>query len=440
MNVTQFKISTTLLVVCFTSQLFSDNQSSSLQAPFTATTFAKRIRGTGSLVDTIQTADKSYVSVSRINSEGKVRSFLVRKIASSGRRVWERILRLQVELSASLNAITQTTDGGYILAGQSLGCSPSVACWEFLSQGILIKLRSNGTVVWKREYSTSSNLATFKSLVSTADGGVIVTGTTAYGAIILARYTSTGSILWSKSFPNLRVNVFPYLQLVQTPNNSLILVANAGALVIKVNEAGGILWKKSLQMPNLSVQTIAATSDNGIILAGSCKRNCKQLFVVRLKADGSVQSKLRYSLQVARVGSVTDIIQTSDGGFTITGSVDDTENRSRVFVAKIDSKGKASFQRTFHISGFGEFSVFALSHGYLLFGSTDRDTIILKLDSQGLRPGCGLVSSAAIAPIPFGNLRISQRQISAAADLSLGTSDLAGSSIAARRPESDLCP
>jgi hypothetical protein len=436
-----------ILVVCFASQLFSDNQSSSLQAPFTATTFAKRITATGSLVDTIQTADNSYVSVSRLNST----NFLVRKIASSGARVWERILRLQVEGLASRAAVTQTTDGGYILAGFSTVCVND--CFDygrFEHTGILIKLRPNGTVAWKRKYSTSNKIAAFTSLVSTADGGVIVTGITDY-SLTLVRYTSNGTILWSKSFPDLDID-FSSPQLVQTPNNSLILVADervrSAAFVIKINDSGAILWKKSLQLPpDLSVQTIAATSDNGIVLAGSCQYECKHLFVVRLKADGSVKSKLRYSLQVAfsllvaSVGAVTDIIQTSYGGFTITGSVYDSENSSSVFVAKIDSKEKVSFQRTFRTSASLGVSVFTLSDGYLLFGSTDRqDTIILKLDSQGLLPGCDRVSSPPISPIPFGNLTISERQINGTVGLHLVTSDLAGSSIAARRSESDLCP
>jgi outer membrane protein assembly factor BamB len=412
------------------------------------------------LVDTIQTADKSYVSVSQIDSK----TFLVRKIAFSGSRVWERILRLQVSHapekitvdSASLAAIAQTTDGGYVLAGFSTVCRFDDYCFDYHPlerAGILIKLRSNGTIAWKREYSeysTRSNYAVFTSLVSTADGGVIVTGAT-LSSLILVHYTSNGTILWSKGFPDLPIIFLFSPRLVQTPNNSLMLVASvarvvnyllepAGALVIKVNDSGAILWKKSLQMPNLSVQTIAATSDNGIVLAGSCYNNCKQLFMVRLKADGSVQSKRRYSLQVASVGSVTDIIQTSDGGFAITGSVyENAGNRPNVFVTKIDSTGKASFQRTFRIGGSYGVSVFALCDGYLLFGSA-TDTIILKLDSQALLHGCDLVSSPPISPIPFGNLRINKAQINAATDISLGTNDLAGSSIAARRPESDLCP
>jgi hypothetical protein len=45
------------------------------------------------------------------------------------------------------------------------------------------------------------------------------------------------------------------------------------------HDSGEIIWKKSLQKPDLFVQTIAATSDNGIVLAGSDHK--KQLFVVR---------------------------------------------------------------------------------------------------------------------------------------------------------------
>jgi hypothetical protein len=365
---------------------------------------------------------------------------------------------LQVEDAATLAAITQTTDGGYILAGHSFDCIDGSVydCFDGGSielAGILIKLRPNGTIAWKREYSTNSNYEVFTSLVSTADGGVVVTGTTNY-SLMLARYTSNGTILWSKSFPDFHFIFLFSPQLVQTPNSSLIVVANvervvnylfepAGALVINVNDSGAILWKKSLLRRNLFVHKIDPTSDNGIVLAG--RSNKKQLFMIRLEADGSVTSKSGYSVQLPRVEDVADIIQTSDGGFTITGSVYSVYQKSgsgisNGFVAKIDSKGKASFERTFRIDYSRGVSVFSLPDGYLLFGSLDSDTIILKLDSQGLFPGCDLVSSAAVSRIPFGNLRISEGQIDAAEDLSLSTSHIAGSSKAVRLDESDLCP
>ena len=85
-------------------------------------TFVRKVEGAGNFLATAQSADGGYVTVSYVDET----TVLVRKLKASGQKGWERRLDLHVDTSflyssARINGITQTTDGGFVLAGQ-VGC------------------------------------------------------------------------------------------------------------------------------------------------------------------------------------------------------------------------------------------------------------------------------------------------------------------------------
>jgi hypothetical protein len=440
------KVFLILLLSASSSFLFAQRSSMLEQKTGSLTaTFAKRIKGTGDLIDTIQTSDHFYVSLSQKDGE----DFIVRKVGLSGNRIWEQTLKFTVATSRfdqmSLQGITQTTDQGYVLAGATSICITNYCdIGDFREDGILVKLRADGTLSWKRKFSTNGQHIQFSSLVSRPDGGFVVTGTArniTRNALVLVRYTADGNILWSKSFADVAVGSF--LQLIQTPNNSLIVVASVAndfLLVMKVNDSGTIIWKTFLKMrQGFSVSRVAPTSNNGLVLAGS---GTHQFFLVRLTSGGKVTARKSYGLQVQHSADVSGLLQTSDGGFVLTGPLYIAGNSS-VFISRIKSDGNVSLQ-SFRIADSGGTSVFPTSNGYLVFGLSllgkSTDTVILKVDAQGsLQPGCNFSIPVAVTPVSFGDLKFNERGIRAGTNLSLGTSDIAGTSVISRHPEINLC-
>src|SRR5215471_6208751 len=95
-----------LVFLCSLTFLFGND--------FQAKGFVKKVIGTGWLIDTIQTRDGAYVSLSTGGP-----NFLVRKITPSGAQEWTRSLQISVDPHsyASLEKIVETANG-YVLVGE----------------------------------------------------------------------------------------------------------------------------------------------------------------------------------------------------------------------------------------------------------------------------------------------------------------------------------
>ena len=122
-----------------------------------------------------QTADGGYILAGTTNSFGAGGyDVWVLKLNTSGGIVWQKAYGGSG--NDYVNAIQQTSDSGYILAGSttSFGAGASEA-W-------VLKLDSNGDIVWQKTYGgTGDDIA--NAVQQTADGGYIFAGsTTSFGA------------------------------------------------------------------------------------------------------------------------------------------------------------------------------------------------------------------------------------------------------------------
>lgn len=117
-----------------------------------------------------QTTDGGYIVTGETDSFGKGRSdFYIIKLDNEGNKVWEKVYGgSEVDYAYS---IQQTTDGGYIVAGsrESFGAGE----YDFY----VIKLDSNGNKIWEKTYGGNlSDIA--HSVQQTTDGGYIIAGST----------------------------------------------------------------------------------------------------------------------------------------------------------------------------------------------------------------------------------------------------------------------
>jgi len=137
------------------------------------TTFGKSYQEGASAVQ--QTSDGGYILAGRASSFWSVNPdvWLIKSDAN-GNKVWDKTFGGSSYDEAC--AVQQTSDGGYILAGytRSFGAGKSAA-W-------LIKTDANGNKVWDKTFGGSKN--EYASAVQqTSDGGYILAGeTTSFGA------------------------------------------------------------------------------------------------------------------------------------------------------------------------------------------------------------------------------------------------------------------
>ena len=117
-----------------------------------------------------QTSDNGYFVTGQTSSFGSGNGDAwVLKLDSNGNVVWQKTYGgsgTDFLLSAQ-----QTTDGGYVLAGRTTSFGAGAL------DGWVIKLDSSGNVAWQRTYG-GSNVDRLAIVRQTADGGFVVSGRT----------------------------------------------------------------------------------------------------------------------------------------------------------------------------------------------------------------------------------------------------------------------
>ena len=399
-------------------------------------TFAKKIIEAGSPIATVQTSSGKYVSVSEINSA----AFTVRKTDSKGKRLWER--SFQFDLNNTLEAvgiggIAQTTDGGYVLAGSGLFVD---LVPTGLAYGILIKLKPSGHLEWAKRFSKSSGSdlrLAFTSVSAAPDGGFAVTGIDCVGGsticdgarTILLTLNSSGTVVSARSFGS---RTQGGNEIVTASSGGFILTFSsahsdtfAGTSVIRVSDAGKILWGEFYK--NFLFRAVS-TRDDGVILAGGCFRHScgNDLFLLKLKNNGQSEWNGRFTSD-KQINFISDIRQSLDGGYLITANGTLRNLTDKFVILKIDSSGKLLFGTTYGENNSNETVVTwgnqifeSADGGFFLFGftglfdlifGTPFDTLLLKLNSEGLVSDCSLSDPLNISTRHFGKLKIGTPEI-----------------------------
>jgi uncharacterized delta-60 repeat protein len=236
-----------------------------------------------------QTLDGGYIVAGYTGPLFVPDDFFVLKLNSSGDLVWSKTYGGS---GADVPCgIQQTSDGGYIVAGytESFGAGSR----DFL----VLKLDSAGAVQWAKTYG-GSGYDHLYSIQQTSDGGYIVAGDTkSYGAgssdILVVKLNSTGDLEWAKTYGGTSSDDAYSIQ--QTSEGGYIVAGitlSYGAydvLIIKLNSIGDLEWARTFGDSYWNeVNGIRQTSDNGYILAGTTEReNYVYAFLaIKLESDG----------------------------------------------------------------------------------------------------------------------------------------------------------
>jgi len=138
------------------------------------------------------------------------------------------------------SSIMQTTDSGYVIAGESYSNNGNVISNNGLSDYWLLKLNNNGNIQWQKSYGGSENDKA-RCIQQTSDGGYIVTGWT---------QSDDSDVLFNH------------------------LVGEQDYWILKLDGQGIIQWQKSLGgSSNEVAKCIKETNDGGYIVAGFSDSN-----------------------------------------------------------------------------------------------------------------------------------------------------------------------
>lgn len=254
-------------------------------------------------------------------------------------------------------SIQETSDGGYIIAGQSMSNNIDVSGNHGMFDYWIVKTNSTGTIQWQKSFGGTSNDVA-KSILQTNDGGYIVTGST---------YSINGDV---------------------TGNHG-----NGDYWVIKLSGAGAVEWKKCYGGSNTDdAFSIRKTSDGGYIVAGSTfspndgdvtgNHGSWDYWILKINSIGTLLWQKTYGGSSA--DNASSIGETTDGGFIISGlshsidgDVTGNNGNDDYWVVKISSSGSLEWQKSLGGSSVDHaYSVLqALDGGYVIAGGTNSNNV-----------------------------------------------------------------
>jgi len=254
-------------------------------------------------------------------------------------------------------SISQTTDSGYIVAGNTKSTDGDVTGFHGGLDDIwILKINKNGTLLWQKCLGGSDDDYTYNNQVvqQTKEGGYIVAGCTRSGDGNVTGYhggagpdawviklNDTGGISWEKTYGGTSYDEAN--SILQLSDSSYIIGGGSASTdgdvtgyhgggsydmwVLKITSSGGLTWQKCLggSGDDMAYST-QQTTDGGYIFCGytssadgdvSNLNGGYDMWVVKLNATGSLLT------QTALGGDSDDfaysVRQTFDNGYVLTG-------------------------------------------------------------------------------------------------------------------------
>jgi hypothetical protein len=331
----------------------------------------------------------------------------------------------------SAKSIQETSDGGFILAGETGSIDGDVPEDKGEWDAWIIKLRFDGSIEWQKIYGGSKSEG-FSSIQETSTGGFIVAGSTHSndgditenrGTIDLwvMKIDADGKIEWQKTYGGSYWDVANSIQ--ETSDGGYIVAGytrskngditeNKGdydVWVLKLDIDGNIEWQKTYGGSGNDIANfIRETSDGGFIVAARTSSNdgdvlenkgIVNFWMIKLNIDGSIEWQRTYG--GSKIDVAYSIQETHDGGYIVAGWASSYDgdvkekkgNTTNVWILKLALDGSLEWQKTFEgQNGSGVHSIHVASDGGYIFagylstldGNYKRDKVLVfKLGVDG---------------------------------------------------------
>lgn len=329
-----------------------------------------------------------------------VDDFWIVKLNESGTLQWQKALG--GSNSEVANAVKQTNDGGYIIAGFTSSNDADVSGNHSSNNDFwIVKISSSGNIEWQKTLGGTGNDRA-QSIQQTSDGGYIVAGSTeslngdvtgyhgTFGEDYwVVKLSALGIIEWQKALGG--KNHDRAYSVRQTADGGYIVAGESNSLdgdvgvgnhgsgnsptmdywIVKLNSTGNIEWKKIFGGKEADSATeIQQTTDGGYIVAGISSSNdgdvsgnhlssggfpTSDYWVVKLTNSGNIewQKSLGGSGQESGTGFLVSIQQTYDGGFIVAGEsgsnngdVSGNHGGKDYWVVRLNMTGSILWQKT----------------------------------------------------------------------------------------------
>jgi hypothetical protein len=254
-----------------------------------------------------------FISLARTDSQGNI--------------LWDQTyekLKTDVPDNVTSNSISvtsaiQSSDGGFVLGGTQ-STYVGYQGYHVYYKAWLMKTDSMGNMLWINYYGEKERPVmehygdprnSVQKIVETPDNGFLFAGYLDGANII--KTDSQGNVQWTKTYDDIR-----FRSMLKTEEGAFVFAGYQGAyesaFVVKLDSAFNALWNKTFD--EYSACSIKEGVDDGYLFTNYVNSG-NSLFKTDL--EGNVEWIYKSN------GSISSAIQTKDGKYALTGSINDPE-------------------------------------------------------------------------------------------------------------------
>jgi len=340
-------------------------------------------------------------------------------------------------------SIQETSDGGFIVAGESSSFSGDTDVW-------VLKLNTNGTVQWQNRYG-GTGVDKAYSIKQTSDNGYIVVGETNSSGVAggvdvwVMKLNANGSIVWQKAYGGSKDDVAYSVQ--QTSDSGYIVVGKTNSFsaggdvdfwLLKLDANGIVVWQTTYGGSKDDVAySVQQTFDSGYVVAGKTTTAgtiFDDIWVLKLGTNGNIEWQKTYG--GLKDDAAYSIQQTSDSGYIVAGKSGSFGNiLGDMWVLKLKANGDVDWQKTYegNNSNSANFILQTPDGGYILAGETssygagNADIWVLKTDKNGnIGSGCSVVGIASATVTDTGVTAVNSSGTSSNTSANVASTSLSG--------------
>jgi len=292
-------------------------------------------------------------------------------------------------------AVDQTADGGFIMVGTTysfgLGNNDMYA----------VRTDKDGDTIWSKSYGGSSSDNGY-DCKATPDGGFIFSGATnSFGSgswdAYVIKTDANGDTLWTNTYGK---NQGEHAYSISLTDNGYIFTgykavgSDLDMLLIRLDFDGNILWERTYGEGDYDIgNDVMQTSDGGFIITGYriIFGNYRDLYMVKTNSAGTILWSKTYG---GGTGSSegNGVKETTDGGYIATGYTKAFgAGGEDVYVVRTDMNGNLIWSRAFGgiADDSGQDIIETLDAGFAIvgvtnsFGAGNQDFYLIKLDMLG---------------------------------------------------------
>ncbi len=305
-----------------------------------------------------------------------------------------------------VQAMQQTSDGGFILAGYTFSFGHGYA------NGYLVRTDSAGNLIWSNAYG-GAGWEYLLAVAETTDGGFVAAGyTTSTGAggmdMYLLRVDAQGNLLWERTFGGAGIDVAQGVAV--DAQGDLVLVGytnSSGAgendvFIVKTDAEGNELWRQihGGEESDAAMDVLVDSQGNYLVAgaSGSFEAENRDVYVLKLSAEGNIFWEELYGHHGDFLSYEwgNTIIETRDGGYAVAGNSNaalggSTGELMNMYLVRIDALGNLLWEE---FAGRGQFydygnAVVELPGGDFLVAGTSKtrsnnnEIYIARINAQG---------------------------------------------------------